>query len=374
VTAGGSSDTRVSRLEPRSDRPTGVAYDAFGLRWEWRSQRRVASAMKALHRRPRIALLLSATIAVGTVVAIAASDKPRALWHTIGQIQPVWLAAALAAEFAAYVGYVVAYRSTILNPGRPRLPFMLSVRLVVAGFGPFVPMGGFAFDRRALRAVDYSPRHARVQVMGLGVIEYLMLAPAAWVCALILVLESAHASPLLTLPWIFAVPPGFALAWWATKPPVLDYFQHAEDPVRRWIGDLLAGVEVLRGVVLRPLERPGAVLGMAIYWAAEIACLGFALRCFGVEISIPALVVAYATGYAASRRSLPFGGAGITEALLTISLIAVHVNAAHALFAVIAYRLVNFLVPTLPGLLAHSSLESLLEGTSKPTAHEGPSP
>jgi uncharacterized membrane protein YbhN (UPF0104 family) len=87
-----------------------------------------------------------------------------------------------------------------------------------------------------------------------------------------------------------------------------------------------------------------------------------------VEISIPALVVAYATGYAASRRSLPLGGAGITEALLTIALIAVHVHAADALFAVIAYRAINFLAPALPGLLAHSSLTSLLEGHDGETA------
>ena len=142
--------------------------------------------------------------------------------------------------------------------------------------------------------------------MGLGVIEYLLLAPAACVCALILLLGSWPASPLLTLPWIFGVPPGFA-ARRGGQPDrgSSSYFQHADGPIRRWIGDLLAGVEVLRGVVLRPLERPGAVFGMAIYWAAEVACLGFALRCFGVEISIPALVVAYATGYAASRRSLP---------------------------------------------------------------------
>jgi len=33
----------------------------------------------------------------------------------------------------------------------------------------------------------------------------------------------------------------------------------------------------------------------------------------------------------------------------------------HALFAVIAYRLINFLVPTFPALLAHSSLQSLLD-------------
>jgi uncharacterized membrane protein YbhN (UPF0104 family) len=336
--------------------------------------RPLVPAMKALHRRPRIALLLSALIAVGTVVAIAASDKPSALWHAIGQTQPVWLAAALACELGAYAGYILAYRSTIISPEHGRLSFVLAMRIVVAGFGPFVLMGGFAFDRRALRAANYSRRRARVQVIALGVIEYLMLAPAACTCALILVLTSAHASPLLTWPWIFAVPPGFAFAWWATKPPILERFQSADGSVQRWVGDMLAGVEVLRGVVLRPLERPGALLGMAIYWAAEVACLGFALRCFGVEISIPALVVAYATGYAASRRSLPLGGAGITEALLTISLIAVHVHAPDALFAVIAYRLVNFLVPTIPGLLAHSALESLLDGTSTSTAHEGPNP
>jgi len=320
-----------------------------------------AAAMNTLNQRPRIALLLSALIAGGTVVAIAASDRPRALWHTLWQMQPLWLLAALAAELLAYAGYVVAYRSTMLAPGRPRLSLKLTVRLVVAGFGPFVPMGGFAFDRLALRAVHHSRRHARIQVLGLGVVEYLLLAPAACVCALLLLLESGRASPWLTLPWVFGVPPGFLLAWWATRPSIVGYFQHSDGRLRRWIGDLLAGVEVLRGVVLRPLERPGAVLGMAIYWAAEIACLGFALRCFAVEISIPALVVAYAT----SRRSLPFGGAGITEALLTVSLIAVHVHAAHALFAVIAYRLVNFLAPMLPGLLAHSSLTTLLEGQAR---------
>ncbi len=80
---------------------------------------------------------------------------------------------------------------------------------------------------------------------------------------------------------------------------------------------------------------------------------------------MPALVVAYATGYAASRRSLPLGGAGVTEALLTVSLIAVHVHAAQALFAVLAYRLINFLAPMLPALLAHSSLTELLDGQER---------
>ncbi len=320
--------------------------------------------MKVLQRRPRVALTLSALIAAGTVIAIAASDKPRALLHTVEHPQPLWLLYALVAELLAYAGYVVAYRSTVSEPGGPRLSLMLTIRIVVAGFGPFVPLGGFAFDRRAIRSVGEDARSARVQVMGLGVIEYLLLAPAAWVCALILLLGTRRASLWLTLPWIVAVPPGFAFAWWVTGPQLLEPLRRASGRLRSWVADVLSGVEVMRTIVLHPRERPGAAIGMGVYWAAEIACFGFALRCFGIELGVPPLVVAYATGYAASRRSLPLGGAGITEALLTISLIAVHVNAAHALFGVIAYRLVNFIVPTLPGLLAHSSLAPLLDGES----------
>jgi uncharacterized membrane protein YbhN (UPF0104 family) len=337
-------------------------------------QRRARPArptMKALQRRPRLVTLLSVLIAGGTVVAIAASDSPRALWHTFEQIEPIWLLPALGVELIAYLGYALGYRATILATGQKTFSLLLAIRLVVAGFGPFVPLGGFSFDRRALRAVHSNRRNARRQVLALGVIEYVLLAPAACICALILLLESNRASLALTLPWVFAVPPGFALAWWATQPRVLNYFQRSDGRIRRSIGELLAGVEVLRTVILRPLERPWALVGMAVYWAAEIACLAFALRCFGVVLSVPALVVAYATGYAASRRSLPLGGAGITEALLTLALIWVHVHAAHALLAVVAYRLVNFLAPTLPGLLVHSGLESVLEGDGAEGGAEG---
>jgi uncharacterized membrane protein YbhN (UPF0104 family) len=318
--------------------------------------------MKTLNRRPRTATFLSILIAGGTVVAIAASDSPRALWRSLEQLQPIYLLPAVGVELVAYLGYALAYRATIRATGRRDISLMLAIRLVVAGFGPFVPLGGFAFDRQALRSVNRSRRMVRRQVLALGVIEYGLLAPAACVCALILLLEPGRASPALTLPWVFAVPPGFALAWWATQPRVLRYFQHSKGRLRDAVGEILGGVEILRTVIQRPLERPGAIVGMAVYWGAEVACLGFALLCFGVELSVPPLVIAYATGYAASRRSLPLGGAGITEALLTLSLIWVHVPATDALLSVVAYRLVNFLAPVLPGLLVHSSLAPIIDG------------
>jgi uncharacterized membrane protein YbhN (UPF0104 family) len=320
--------------------------------------------MSGLFKRRRVAIAVSSLIAAGTAAAIAASDRPRALWHALTQIQPQWLAAAFAVEFVAYVGYVLAYRETVRPSPRRQLSLGLTVRLVVAGFGPFVPLGGFSFDRRALSAVHRTTRETRRQVLALGVIEYLLLAPAASVCALILLVEGHRASPALTLPWVFGVPVGFAIAWWATQEHVIASLERSHGRVRTGLAEVLHGAEVLRRVVLRPLERPLAVVGMGIYWGAEIACLGLALLCFGVEIGVPQLIVAYATGYAASRRSLPLGGAGITEALLTLSLIAVHVHSAVALVAVVAYRVVNFLAPIPPGLLAHSSLTEMLDGSA----------
>ena len=322
--------------------------------------------MKALNRRPGIVLAISVLIAIGTVVAIALSDRPRALWRTVEHFQGSWALAAGLAELVAYAGYVLAYRETVLtreHAGRPSLA--QTVQLVVAGFGPSVASGGFAFDRRALRALNYTRRRARVQVLGLAVIEYLLLAPVACVCALILALGTRHASPLLTWPWIVGVPVGFLLGWWVTHPRILGYFKGSRGRVQSWIADLLGGVEILRSVARHPLEHAAAIVGVAVYWTAEIVCLGFALRCFGVRISVPALILAYATGYAASRRSLPLGGAGTIEALLTVALIAVHVHAAPALIAVLGYRVVNFLIPMLLGLLAHYSLGPMLDARSR---------
>jgi uncharacterized membrane protein YbhN (UPF0104 family) len=308
-------------------------------------------------------LVLSWLIAVGTVVAIASTDSVDALIDAAGNLHPQWFALALGAELVAYAGYVVAYRSSVNAPGHPRLPLALTIRLVVAGFGPFVALGGFALDRRALRAVHRDDRVARVHVLGLGVMEYALLAPAAWVSALVLQITDPHASPALTLPWLIAVPFGLAGAIWVSAPDRRRRWASKEGRLRELRSDALSGLAVLRGLISHPLEHPGAVVGMALYWSAEIACLGAALACFGIEISVAALVLAHATGYAFSRRSMPLGGAGVTEALLTVSLIWVQVPAPAALLSVGAYRLVNFLAPTVPGLFAHATIRRMVESS-----------
>jgi uncharacterized membrane protein YbhN (UPF0104 family) len=75
------------------------------------------------------------------------------------------------------------------------------------------------------------------------------------------------------------------------------------------------------------------------------------------------LVLAYGTGWALTRRSLPFGGPGLVEILLAWVLTWFHVDFAAAAAGVVAYRLFNFWLALLPAaavLPFHRRLEKEL--------------
>jgi uncharacterized membrane protein YbhN (UPF0104 family) len=77
------------------------------------------------------------------------------------------------------------------------------------------------------------------------------------------------------------------------------------------------------------------------------------------------VIIAYGTGYAATRRSLPLGGAGVTEFLMTYALYWVREPLAPALAAVVAYRLFNFVLAATPGLIAHRQLGAVIAGRAR---------
>ena len=110
-----------------------------------------------------------------------------------------------------------------------------------------------------------------------------------------------------------------------------------------------------------PRAWAAAWLGTALYWAADIGAFYGGLRTFGLDPSVGRVIIAYATGYAATRRSLPLGGAGITEFLMSYALYWVREPLAPALAAVVAYRLFNFLLAAAPALIANHQLIPMLE-------------
>lgn len=309
--------------------------------------------------RPIAASVLATTIAAIAVIAIAHVTGADAIGRAFSHIDAPWIGLVAGAELLTYPAYMWAYRSIACVHGHAPLTLPVVARLVVAGFGPFALSGGFGVDKRALEALHEDERGAKVRVMALGTLEWAVLAPTACIVSIVFLAEGANIMPSLLWPWAIAVPLGFGFGLWASR--------HSERLSRiggrdmDWLAQALEGVGVLHTLVREPRRYLPAWFGTALYWAADICAFYGALRVFGLHPGAGKVIIAYGTGYAATRRSLPLGGAGVTEALMTYSLYWVREPLAPALAAVLVYRLFNFLLVAAPAVIANRQLEVVLD-------------
>jgi hypothetical protein len=179
-------------------------------------------------------------------------------------------------------------------------------------------------------------------VLGLGALEYAVLAPAACIAAIVLLVHSQGPPNFgLTLPWAIAVPVGTAAALVSLR-----FRDRWTKGWRRHVGRAVEAVGVVRSIAGRPLAHGGGLAGMALYWFGDVFTLWAALHAFvAAAPSVLALILGYATGYALTRRSLPLAGAGIVESLLPFALGWVGIELAPAVAAVVAYRVCKPLAP-----------------------------
>jgi uncharacterized membrane protein YbhN (UPF0104 family) len=305
-----------------------------------------------LDRRPAQHALLvgiGGALALGALVGISWAAGFGNVLHELRHLDPIWLPVAFGMELAAYFGYVVAYREVARLEGGPRLGLGRASAIVAAGFGAFVIRGGFVVDRQALEAAGLDPRQARARVLGLGALEYAVLAPAAALAAVILLARgSTHPSLGFTLPWAIAVPLGFAAAFAALA------LRHRVGDEGRWRSVLqhaLDAVHLLKQLAAQGAVYGGAFFGTTLYWVGDVGCLWASLRVFHDSPDVAALVIGYATGYALTRRTLPLGGAGSVEALVSFALAWTGIPLAKAVLAVCAYRIFNLWLPLLPAAI-----------------------
>lgn len=313
--------------------------------------------------------MVATVIAAFAVVVIAHVTGADAIGHAFADVRLPWLGLVAGAEILTYPAYMAAYRSIACIHGHAPMNLPVVARLVVAGFGPFSLSGGFGIDKQALQAIDEDERSARIRVMALGTLEWAVLAPIACVVAIVLLITNENVMSSLLWPWAVAVPLGFGFAFWASARS--ERLSRWGGKRRDWLAQALEGVGVLHTLIREPRRYLGAWLGTTVYWAADIVAFYGALRMFGLEPSVGRVIIAYGTGYAATRRSLPLGGAGVTEALMTYALYWVREPLAPALAAVLAYRLFNFLLVAAPAVIAHRQLEAMMSSLAERRRRRG---
>jgi uncharacterized membrane protein YbhN (UPF0104 family) len=316
-----------------------------------------------------LSVAVAALLATAALVGVAAPAGYSKLGHLVVHASWMWFPIALGAEAVAYVGYTLAYREVArIDDGHP-LPLPRLLALVATGFGLFIPRGGFSADYHAFVDAGFARREARLRVLGLGALEYAVLAPFT-AAAAIFVLTTAGVVPRsFTLPWAIAVPAGFGAA--VVLLPRRKRWHRAKG-WRNWLARALDPVALICRLALQPRDHGVvAVGGMALYWAADIAGLGLCLRGFlGHSPSLAALLIGYATGYALTRRTLPFAGAGAVEALLPFALYWVKIPLAPAILAVFAYRLFNLWLPLIPALAGRHHMQHDDGAVDEPTHRE----
>jgi uncharacterized membrane protein YbhN (UPF0104 family) len=334
-----------------------------GLRLDLRrSVRRLLGAARAIaawaERRPLTLSIIALLITALACWLMASFAGYAAVESVLGRFDARWLALVLGARIAAFAGYTLAHASTLTRRRESVIPTTTRMKLVAFGSSATSLGGGFSIDYRAIRRAGATPREAIVRVLSLGALEWATLAPVAWVCALTL-LDSPRVQRAVTVPWAIGVPLGgllAAIAVWRLSPRALVRKGGAARGLGRGMEALAALPKQFRD---RALGSAG-VLGMGLYWAAEIASLWAAMRTFGVHPGIAVAALGYATGHVLTPRSLPLSGAGITEILLPLSLRWVGVALAASVAAVLTYRLCLIGLSIPPALIAREEVQQLV--------------
>lgn len=299
--------------------------------------------IERLERRPL--MLASVALLVALVAAGAMAGAVAGFAQTgdaIARLAPQWIVVAVGARLLAYLGYTLAHHRVMTACEETELETATAARVVAFGSGATSLRGGFSIDSRVLRASGASRPRARAHVTALAMLEYAVLAAAAWVAALRLI-GARGAQGMVVWPWVIGVPAGTCLAT-LLYVLVAPRFRRAEGSIRGRVRGLIEGGEMLARQARRPGRALAAAAGMALYWFAEIAALWASLRAFGIDCPPSVVTLGFATGYVLTPRGLPLAGAGLAEVLVPLSLSWLGVGIAAAIVAAFAAELTRLAV------------------------------
>lgn len=297
-----------------------------------------------------LAALLELAAGVG-LAYVAGFSQVRAV---VGDVRWGWLVVLAGALVVSFAGYLLAYQGIFRVEGGPRLPRRQMYAVVAAGFGGLLAHGWGALDKKALKVAGADEQDAKARVTGLAGLELAVLALGGCGAAIaVLVSRLGAPPPDFTLPWAIIPVPAMLIGFWAAE-RYRGRFR-GRPGWRGAVGIFLEAAHLIRELFVRP--RWGwAMLGMALFWAADAFAVWAGLAAFGTRMNAVTLLAGYATGMVFTRRTAPLAGAGILALALPVCLWYSGAPLAAAVAGVFAYRI---LVLWLPLPVALASLPTL---------------
>jgi len=358
-----SSDPNATSHESRGSKPPDDGNTASGLR-----------QLVKEHRRPLLLLVgLGLALVFVFVVLPQLAGFGKSL-HRLRYGNKVWLVGGVGLESISLFGYMALLRMTFSCDG-VKITWGSSYQITMAGTVATKVLsaggaGGIALTVWALQAAGLSARSVARRMTSFEILLYavFMVALVVFGVGLGLGLLPGHSRSVLTLlPAAFGaivIVLALGLGYAADRAQRgLSALAHRARRGRKLLEKLVTvprtlhdGVDTTRDI----LRKPGLGLsGAIIYWAFDIATLWVAFRAFGASPEIAVLVLGYYIGQLANVLPLP-GGIGGVEGGMIGSFIAFGVNGSTAALAVLAYRLISFWLPIVPGLVAYLRLRALV--------------
>jgi hypothetical protein len=314
----------------------------------WRPWRRIEClSRRHIDRRAAglLGLILAAVVLeLAAAVGLSYVAGFGAVRAALGRLDWDWLAVVLAALAVSFAGYYSAYRGIYraeggYEPDRGQLR-----AVVVAGFGGLFAHGGTTPDDLVLQACGAGRRDSIVRVWTLGGMEQGVLALGGCVASIAAVcLHLTEPASDFTLPWVIIPIPAGILAFWAAG----RYRRRLRDRAG-WRGPLamfLDAVDLVRKLFAHPVRHRRALIGMAVFWAADAFAVWAALAAFGFRMDGVALIVGFCTGMVFTRRIAPLAGAGTLMLVLPVTMWVSGAPLAVAIAGIFAYRVLCLWLP-----------------------------
>lgn len=338
------------------------------------------------HRRSLIAVIVVAALVGFFVFVLPQISGLSGTLRRLRHADPWWIGLAVVFEAVSLGGYILLFR-TVFSCHGVKIGWRESYQINMAGtvaskLFAAAGAGGLALTAWALRASGLEPRVIVRRMLGFQLMLYAVFASA------LMILGPALRIGLLSgpAPWTLTIVPAVlaagAIAVTLSLPPLsagVERWAAARARSSTWLGrqlSRLAGapraLDEATGIVLELVrERRFGILGAPVYWGLDIATLWASLHAFGTPPPAAAIVMAYFIGQLANALPLP-GGVGGVEGGTIGALLAFGAQGGLAVLGVLAYRLISFWLPTLPGAVAYLRLRRTVSRWRRNPAHDEP--